>query len=200
MRIITGKFKGKALFSPPKNIALRPTSDKVKEAIFDTIRDAVKDSFFLDLFAGSGAVGLEALSEGAKFIVFIDKNGVAIQTLKKNVYLLSAQNDVSIMKRDVLATLKNYQKIEEKITEKFNIIFLDPPFPSLLAGKVVEMLSNFPLLKNDSIVIAEHGTREKLPQEIVGKNTLEKIKEKKYGKIAVTYYKVLIRESNNTKK
>lgn len=200
MRIITGKFKGKALFSPPKNITLRPTSDKVKEAVFDTIRDAVKDSFFLDLFAGSGAMGLEALSEGAKFVAFIDKNGVAIQTLKKNVYLLSAQNNVSIMKRDVLATLKNYQKIEEKITEKFDIIFLDPPFPSLLAGKVVKMLSNFPLLKNDSIVIAEHSTSEKLPQEIVGKNILEKIKEKKYGKIAVTYYKVLVQESNSTEK
>ncbi len=200
MRIITGKFKGKALFSPPKNITLRPTSDKVKEAVFDTIRDTVKNSFFLDLFAGSGAMGLEALSEGAKFVVFIDKNGVAIQTLKKNVYLLSAQNNVSIMKRDVLVALKNYQKIEEKITEKFDIIFLDPPFPSLLAGKVVEMLSNFPLLKNDSIVIAEHSTSEKLPQEIVGKNTLEKIKEKKYGKIAVTYYKVLVRESDTTEK
>jgi len=200
MRIITGKFKGKVLFSPPKNIALRPTSDKVKEAVFDTIRDAVKNSFFLDLFAGSGAMGLEALSEGAKFVAFIDKNGVAIQTLKKNVYLLSAQNDVSIMKRDVLATLKNYQKIEEKITEKFDIIFLDPPFPSLLAEKVVKMLSNFPLLKNDSIVIAEHSTSEKLPQEIVGKNTLEKIKEKNYGKIAVTYYKVLVKESNTTEK
>jgi len=200
MRIITGKFKGKVLFSPPKNITLRPTSDKVKEAIFDTIRGTVKNSFFLDLFAGSGGVGFEALSEGAKFVVFIDKNGVAIQTLKKNVYLLSAQNDVAIMKRDVLATLKNYQKIEEKITEKFNIIFLDPPFPSLLAGKVVEMLSNFPLLKNDSIIIAEHSTSEKLPQEIVGKNTLKKIKEKKYGKIAVTYYKVLAQESNNAEK
>jgi len=98
------------------------------------------------------------------------------------------------------ATLKNYQKIEEKITEKFNIIFLDSPFPSLLAGKVVEMLSNFPLLKNDSIIIAEHSTSEKLPQEIVGKNTLKKIKEKKYGKIAVTYYKVLAQESNNAEK
>ncbi len=200
MRIITGKFKGKVLFSPPKNVTLRPTSNKVKEAVFDTIRDVVKDSFFLDLFAGSGAMGLEALSEGAKFVVFIDKNGVAIQTLKKNVYLLSAQTNVSIMKRDVLVALKNYQKIEEKITEKFNVIFLDPPFPSLLTGKVVEMLSTFPLLKNDSIVIAEHSTSEKLPPEIVGKNTLEKIKEKKYGKIAVTYYKVSVRESNSTKK
>jgi len=190
MRIITGKFKGKILFSPPKNITLRPTSDKVRESIFDAIRDRMKDSVFLDLFAGSGAIGFEALSEGAKFVLFIDKGNISIRTLKKNVSLLSAQKNVSVIKREVLLAIKNYKKIEKRVSAKFDIVFLDPPFSSFLAKKVVKVLADFPLLKDKSIVIAEHSLEEKLPDETQGECLLKKFKERKYGKTVVTYYKV----------
>ncbi len=190
MRIITGKFRGKLLFSPPKNALLRPTSDRVRESIFNTIRDKIKDSIFLDLFAGSGAVGFEALSEGAKFVMFIDKGSLSIQTLKKNVSLLDAERNISIMKRDVLSAVKNYRRIEERIPGKFNIAFLDPPYASLLAEKVTKTLAYFPLLHENSMIIAEHSSAELLPAEIQGENLLKKFKEKKYGEAVVTYYKL----------
>ncbi len=188
MRIITGKFRGKVLFSPPKNALLRPTSDKVRESIFNTIRDKVKNSIFLDLFAGSGAMGFEALSEGAKFVLFVDKESISIQTLKKNVSLLDVKKNVSIMKKDVLSAIKNYKKIEKRVQGKFDIVFLDPPYASLLSEKVIKALAYFPLLNENSIIIAEHSPEEILTDEIKGEHLFRKFKEKKYGKAVVTYY------------
>jgi 16S rRNA (guanine966-N2)-methyltransferase len=190
MRIVTGKFKGKEILSPPTGIELRPTSDKVREALFDRIRPFLKDAYFLDLYSGSGAVGIEALSEGAKFVAFVEKSPFSLRTLKKNLALFNLKKYVTIIKKDVLLLLKNPQKILDRVDRPFDFVFLDPPFPEKIAGQTVSLLSNFPLLREGTWVIAEHWKVEVLKDTYQGRFLLKKIKERRYGKVVLTYYEV----------
>jgi len=190
MRIVTGKFKGKEILSPPTGIELRPTSDKVREALFDRIRPSLKGAHFLDLYAGSGAVGIEALSEGAEFIAFVEKDPLSLRTLKKNLAIFGVKKFVTVIKKDVLLLLKNPQKILERAERPFDFVFLDPPFPKKIAGRTVELLADFPLLKEGSWVIAEHWRVENLKETYQGKWMLKKTKERRYGKVVLTYYEV----------
>ena len=190
MRIVTGKFKGKEILSPPTGIELRPTSDKVREALFDRIRPSLKGAHFLDLYAGSGAVGIEALSEGAEFIAFVEKDPLSLRTLKKNLAIFGVKKFVTVIKKDVLLLLKNPQKILERAERPFDFVFLDPPFPKKIAGRTVELLADFPLLKEGSWVIAEHWRVENLKDTYQGKWMLKKTKERRYGKVVLTYYEV----------
>jgi 16S rRNA (guanine966-N2)-methyltransferase len=187
MRIVTGKLKGREIISPPKGIELRPTSDRVREAIFDVIRTEIEDVIFLDLFAGSGAMGIEALSEGASFALFIDKNSLAIKTIKHNIERLQLENQTFIIKDDAVHFL-NEPTLPQGFNKKFHIVFLDPPYASKLAAVIVQKLTNFPLLHDKAIVIAEHSLGEKLEDAYTGGFTLKRFKEKEYGNIAVSYY------------
>jgi len=189
MRIVTGKFKGREIISPPKSIELRPTSDRVREAIFDVVRFNIADSVFLDLFAGSGAIGIEAISEGARFSVFVEKNPVALRVIKQNIKSLGIENQTLVIKQDVLNFIKSPFSFES-FKEKFDFVFLDPPYASKLAGQTMQVLVNFSLLKTDSIIIAEHSGSEALHDDLKGANSLKKFREKKYGKIAVSYYSI----------
>jgi len=110
MRVVAGKYKGMQIISPPKNIKLRPTSDMVREAIFDVIRFDLIDTVFVDLFAGSGAVGIEAISEGARFVYFVESNKVAMETIKENVRRFNIQNQCKLFEIDVLNFLKHFLK------------------------------------------------------------------------------------------
>ena len=188
MRIVTGKFKGKEILSPPSGIELRPTSDKVREALFDRIRPFLKGAHFLDLYSGSGAVGIEALSEGAEFIAFVEKNPLSLRTLKKNLAIFGVKKFVTVIKKDVLLLLKNPQKVLERAEKPFDFVFLDPPFPEKIAGKTVELLADFPLLKEGTWVIAEHWRVENLKDTYQGRWILKRIKERRYGKVVLTYY------------
>jgi 16S rRNA (guanine966-N2)-methyltransferase len=189
MRIVTGKFKGREIISPPKNIELRPTSDRVREAIFDVVRFKISDSIFLDLFAGSGAMGIEAISEGARFAVFVEKNSVALRVIKQNIKMLGIENQALIIKQDVLNFIKSPFSFES-FKEKFDFVFLDPPYASKLAGQTMQTLVNFPFLKSDSIIIAEHAEEEILPDDLKGVNSFKRFREKKYGNIVVSYYSI----------
>jgi len=189
MRIVTGKFKGREIIPPPKSIELRPTSDRVREAIFDVVRFNIANSVFLDLFAGSGAIGIEAISEGAKFSVFVEKNPVALRVIKKNVKMLGIENQALIIKQDVLNFIKRPFSFES-FKEKFDFVFLDPPYASKLAGQTMQALLNFSFLKSDSIIIAEHSEVEILLDDLKGTNSFKKFREKKYGNIAVSYYSI----------
>jgi 16S rRNA (guanine966-N2)-methyltransferase len=189
MRIVTGKFKGREIISPPKSIELRPTSDRVREAIFDVVRFNIADSVFLDLFAGSGAMGIEAISEGAKFSVFVEKNPVALRVIRQNIKVLGIENQTLIIKQDALNFIKSPFSLQS-FKEKFDFVFLDPPYASKLAGQTMQTLVNFPLLKSDSIIIAEHSDGETLPEDLKGTNFFKKFREKKYGNIVVSYYSI----------
>lgn len=149
MRIIAGKFRGKKLSEFNLN-NIRPTSDIVKEAIFNTLQNEIYNSEFLDLFGGTGSVGLEAVSRGAKNVVICDSNINSINLIKKNNALLNN-----------LATVLHlsYDKAIIKLSQEgycFDIIFLDPPYNSDFGIKAIELIYKHNLLKPDGLIVFEH--------------------------------------------
>ncbi len=188
MRIVSGKFKGQEIFSPPKSIELRPTSDRVREAVFDVLRFDIVGATFLDLFAGSGAVGIEAISEGASFAVFVEKNPVAIRTINANIKKFGIEDATLIIKDDVLRLLTKQKMPETFGNVKFNMIFLDPPYASKLATQALLALTEFDALEEQAIIVAEHEKKEALRDEYSGHFLLKRFKEKIYGKIVVSYF------------
>ena len=172
MRVISGKYKGKQLQGFDIE-GTRPTMDHVKESLFGIIQNKVKDSICLDLFAGSGSLGIEALSNGAKKCYFIDKHKEISEILKNN--LKGIENSI-ILKKDYASAL-----IELK-GKKFDIIFLDPPYQYNLITPAIELIIKNDLLNDDGIIVCEYET------EII-KTDLELIKEKKYGSKMIRIYK-----------
>ena len=172
MRGISGKYKGKQLQCYDIE-GTRPTMDRVKESLFGIIQNKVKDSICLDLFAGSGSLGIEALSNGAKKCYFIDKHKEISEILKNN--LKGIENSI-ILKKDYASAL-----IELK-GQKFDIIFLDPPYQYNLITPAIELIIKNDLLNDDGIIVCEYET------EII-KTDLELIKEKKYGSKMIRIYK-----------
>jgi 16S rRNA (guanine966-N2)-methyltransferase len=156
MRIITGKHKGRHLFSPTRSF-IRPTADMVKEAIFNIFPHIWTGAKILDLYAGTGNLGIEASSRGAKLAVFMDKSRIAIQTIRKNLLTLDIETQTVIYKRDVL-------KGFGFLTETFQIIFMDPPYEKGYVEKTLRLIIAKPgLLTKGGLVIIEHSPREKFP-------------------------------------
>lgn len=177
MRIIAGDYKGRRLYSPLDD-DIRPTTDKVKEAIFSIIQEYIDEAICIDLFAGSGNLGLEALSRGAKYCYFCDASRKSLELVKKNIQYCKAENKSEIIAGDYTKTLC-------KINRKADIIFLDPPYKNGLMQGCFEKIRENDVLSEDGIIIAEHGHYEELPDELFG---YEKIKEKKYGSIVISIY------------
>lgn len=170
MKIISGIYKGRNLTG--FNIdGTRPTQDRVKESVFSSIQAYIPDAVVLDLFAGSGNLGLEALSNGSKFAYLNDFNKKAVSAIKKNIELLKVEN-AKVLELDYKKAL-NYFK-ENNIT--FDVVFLDPPYKDKIIEETVTYLLDNNLLNDDAIIICEyeHDFNDKFDR-------LEIIKEKKYG-------------------
>lgn len=165
MRVISGKYKGRKLngFSID---GTRPTMDRVKESMFALIQNKLKEAICLDLFAGSGSLGIEALSNGAKKCYFIDNNQIAIDTIIKNTIDI---DNKEILKQDCFIALEEF-----KNKVKFDIVFLDPPYHDHLINQVLFKLKENKLLNTNGIVVCE------LEEDNI-KTDLKLIKEKKYG-------------------
>lgn len=172
MRIISGKYKGKKLNG--FNIeGTRPTMDRVKESLFGMIQTYIPDSIVLDLFAGSGALGLEAVSNGAKECYLIDNNIEAIKTIKENSQNFEEQLNIIHI---------DYKKFLKTTNKKFDIIFLDPPYKEKQLDTSLRIIEERGLLNENGIVICEYEIGE--PH-----TTLELIKEKSYGPKKIKIYK-----------
>lgn len=151
MRVITGKFRGKRLLSPEGN-AVRPTTDRVKETMFNILasKGYASDITVLDLFAGSGALGIEALSRGANECVFVDRDRRSAELVKKNLKVIGVNSEVYNTDYSIaLPRLKG---------RKFDLVILDPPYDSNVEKKVCDMLVEYDLLYDDSIIMIEHAT------------------------------------------
>lgn len=171
MKIISGKYKGRVLEG--FDIAgTRPTMDRVKESLFAMIQSYLEDATVLDLFAGSGNLGIEALSEGAQEIYLVDKNKKACQVIKRNVNKIGIEVS-DIFCGDYKSALKKYQ--EQSI--KFDIIFLDPPYQTDLVKKSIEIIEKYELLSKNGIIVAESDTLDK----IIFSDKIEIVKSRKYG-------------------
>lgn len=177
MRIISGRFKGR-LIKIPKGI--RPTQDKVRKALFDILGD-LEGSSLLELFAGSGAVGLEAVSQGASKVVFVEKDPLCIKVLKRNLtYLLPGT--YYLLPLDVFKAIKKLAK--EK--EEFDIIFLDPPYYQGRAKKTLKMLANYDILAPNGFMVIQHFKKDILPNHI-GK--LKVSRQARYGDTLLSFYR-----------
>lgn len=179
MKIISGKYKGRVLEG--FDIAgTRPTMDRVKESVFAMIQTWLEDAIVLDLFAGSGNLGIEALSEGAQEIYLVDKNKKACQVIKRNINKIGIEAS-DIFCGDYKSALEKYQ--EQSI--KFDIIFLDPPYQTDLVKKSMEVIEKYELLSKNGIIVAESNTLDK----IIYSDKLEIVKSKKYGDKVVAILK-----------
>ncbi|MDI3534535.1 MAG: rRNA (guanine966-N2)-methyltransferase [Thermosediminibacterales bacterium] len=180
MRIIAGKARGR-LIKSPKGMFVRPTSDKVKESLFNIIAPYIIDCVFLDLFAGSGSIGIEAISRGATKTVFVEKSGYCIKVLKENLNCLGFLDRAQVIKKDVELAIKELSKINMD----FDIVFMDPPYKKNIVPRMLEKLSNYKLVKQNGIVVAEHSLDTILPETL---GDLKKIRYKKYGKTVLTFF------------
>ncbi|MDO5556413.1 MAG: 16S rRNA (guanine(966)-N(2))-methyltransferase RsmD [Clostridia bacterium] len=181
MRVISGTAKGKKLNSL-QGFETRPTLDRVKESIFNVIQFSLNNSIILDLFAGSGALGIEALSRGAKEAVFCDNSNKATQIIKKNLEETRLIEKAKIINKNYIQALKQLKE-ENK---RFDIIFLDPPYKSDYIIKSIKYILEYNLLKQDGIIIVETNEKNKI-KEIEENKELIVYDTRKYG-IAVIIF------------
>lgn len=176
MKIISGKYKGKII----KGFAIdgtRPTMDRVKESLFAMIQDYVKGSIVLDLFAGSGNLGLEALSNGAIKAIFVDKNHICTNTIRAAIKEMNVAEETLILNRDYQEAIKFLENSNIKV----NIVFLDPPYHENILNKSLELLAKSNILKEKSLIVAEYESEDPICN-------LEVIKERKYGSKKIRIY------------
>ncbi|QQR79592.1 MAG: 16S rRNA (guanine(966)-N(2))-methyltransferase RsmD [Deltaproteobacteria bacterium] len=180
MRIISGSAKGRTLFGPKTN-KIRPALDKVKQAVYNILYD-VTDLKVLDLFAGTGSVGLEAISRGAQQCVFVDDGKESLDIVHKNIELCRFQNQSVVLKR----------KIPDKIDDvfknfgPFDLIFVDPPYDQNLVVPSLKKIAREKPLKENGLIIVEHSPREVIC-DIEG---LIKVDERKYGQTVISILKI----------
>jgi len=172
--VITGGiFKGRKLFVP-NNVKVRPTMSSVREAIFDSIGGRIINSAFLDLYAGFGTVGIEALSRGAGRVTFVDKNRVCVNTIRKNLETLDCLDRAEIYQMTVESFIKG-------IDTKYDFIFLDPPY-RLDCSDIIREILDKEILANSGIIIWETSVRSN-----INKESLNIVREKRYGESLVLY-------------
>lgn len=191
MRVVSGICKGRPLKAVP-GTSTRPTTDKVKEAIFNMIGPYFDGGIALDLFAGSGALGLEALSRGLDRAIFIDRDMKAIQTIRDNIHECQFEEKAEVFRNDAARALKALMKREVA----FDFIFLDPPYKKQQLANIMEKIEKHGLLKGEGMIVCEHSQEVELPYSI---GRLTKQKHERYGITAVSiYYSVGTREKGES--
>ncbi len=183
MRIITGKARGLKLVTP-KNYLVRPTADRVKEALFNIIQSRIPGSTVLDAFAGTGNLGLEAWSRGAEQIVYFDKSRESLKLVRANVEKAQAGEAVTLIHTDAV----NGLAMMAQQGKRFDVVFSDPPYDKGLNQKVVEALSKWPVLKPGGLLVLEHSLAEE-PAQYLPEGT--DFRQEKYGdtKISLIVWK-----------
>lgn len=177
MRVITGIAKGKRL-KTLEGLDTRPTTDRVKEGIFNIIQFDLPASKVLDLFAGSGQIGIEALSRGASYCVFNDQNRQAQQIIKDNLINTGLYKSSRVISMDAKAYLNSTK-------EEFDIVFLDPPYNKGILQEILPIVAK--KMTDRGIIICEHEKNEELPEKILD---FDLKKQYKYGKIMISVYKL----------
>ena len=182
MRIIAGKARATKLYTL-EGMETRPTLDRVKESLFNIIQAEITDSIFLDLFSGSGAIGLEAASRGAKKVILCEKNSKAITIIKKNIEKTHLKDKVDLYEGDytncILSNLK----------QKPDIIYIDPPYKTDYAIKAIKLLQEKQLIKLTTIVIIETDREKETLLELEKIQGIETEKVKKYGRASLIFLK-----------
>lgn len=181
MRIVAGEFRGRKLHAP-KGRNIRPTGDRVREAIFNIIMPYLPDARVLDLFSGTGALGLEALSRGAAQAVFVDENIEAIRLILENIKICGVKDRAEVIHGPVDRVIRRLARQDQTIT-RFQVAFLDPPYGKGYVESTINSLSH--LTSDEALVVAEHHAKDSLPLQL-GEWALTR--ERKYGDTKVSFY------------
>jgi len=176
MRVIAGKYRGRPL-KGPKHAGVRPTADRVKESLFNIIGAGIQGAAFLDLFAGTGGIGIEAISRGAANVVFADQNSLSVKLIYQNLTIMQPGEQVRVLH------FSFDRAIDQLVKENahFDLVFLDPPFEGGILIEAIEKIIENNLLKENGAIIAEHP--RKLLLNILG---LEG-ETRNYGDISLTF-------------
>jgi 16S rRNA (guanine(966)-N(2))-methyltransferase RsmD len=178
MRVITGKARGVAL-KTPDGMQTRPTTDRVKEALFSIIQFDIPGAKVLDLFGGTGQLGIEALSRGAKSAVFVDEREDACKLIKENLRRTRLEADAKVVRADYLAYLS-------RCVEKFDIILLDPPYAEVFLENSLNRITEIDILQSGGIIVTERPLGKDLSCDFSG---YTRSKDYKYGKTLLTLYR-----------
>jgi len=190
LRIIGGKARGRRLQTPSKSSAghpwqgIRPTADRAREALFSIIALEVEKATVLDLYAGTGALGLEALSRSAELAVFVDNSPQAIQIIKKNIDLCGFSDRALVLKRDLSKGLSFLRKQLPGII--FSLVFIDPPYRQGLSEGMLQELAEADILTPEALVIIEEDARTQLPPEMAGQFLVD---QRRYGETGFWFYR-----------
>ncbi len=179
MRVIGGEFKGRKLLAPSGG-KIRPTSDRVREAIFDILGPTWTFQRALDLFAGTGSLGIEALSRGAEEAVFVEQGKGALTVLRGNLKALGLKSRSWVIS---LAVKRGIMILGEK-GEVFDLIFMDPPYGKALVRETLEEIARGGILASAGIIVAEHSSKD----EIIPPPALELFRQRRYGDTAVSFF------------
>lgn len=188
VRISSGSLKGrkvatsKKIFISTDKDELRPTSSKVREAIFNILQTEIDHALFLDLYAGTGAVGLEALSRGAEKVFFVEKSPVRAKAVMDYIHKLDLDEKASVYQEEAEAFLKRAMRTGLK----FDIIFADPPYMSGEIDKVLPNLGECNILKDEGCILVEHSSKTAFPENI---QNLKLVKKYRYGDTMITLYR-----------
>jgi len=179
MRVIAGKYKRRQLIASD-DLSIRPLMDRVKEYIFNVVQDWVPEGNILDVFAGSGSFGIEALSRGASSVTFVDVNPKAIAAIERNMKHLKVDETWRIAKQDALEFLS-------RNTQRYDLVFCDPPYDMGSFDTFLETLGTYPLLEDDGMLIIEHYSKNQLPPSF---GNYELYRDKKFGKTLISMYRM----------
>lgn len=180
MRVIAGKAKGIQL-NTPKGMLTRPTTDRVKEALFSIIQFELPGARVLDLFGGTGQLGIEALSRGASNAVFVDSRREACQLIRSNLKKTHLEDQATVVQSD-------YMEYLNRSTGLFQIVLLDPPYAEVFLENAIKKITEIDILQSGGIIVAERPFGKELPWEFEG---FTRSRDYKYGKIILTLYRKL---------
>ena len=182
MRVVGGEYRGRIL-KMPRGVKTRPTQDRVREAIFNIIALALPASKVLDLYAGSGAFGIEAISRGAGSATFVENNAICVKVIKENLSIIDRKNRVGgVIKKDAAKAIESFRRARLK----FDIVFLDPPYYRDMAKNSLIKIGACDILSRRGFAIAEHFAKDVLPDNIWN---LSLFKRKKYGDTIISFYR-----------
>ena len=177
MRVISGIARGTKLDSR-ESISTRPTLDRIKENMFNLIQDKVRDSVVLDLFAGSGQLGIEALSRGADRAYFCDIDKEDIVFLKKNIAKTRLTEKSIVLNAD-------FKKVLKTVNERFDLIFIDPPYKSNFVEESLELIFENAILNTDGLIVIETDETQKIQELLDSKSYINILKTKNYGRVSL---------------
>lgn len=178
MRVVSGLAKG-VILKTPDGLTTRPTADRVKEAMFSIIQFDLPGASVLDLFGGTGQLGIEALSRGAKSAVFVDAQNSACSLIRENLKRTKLESQARVVNSDYMAYLKGCY-------EKYDIILLDPPYKEVFLDNALKMISEIDILQTNGIIVAERPLEKELPWQYPG---FSRSKDYKYGKTLLTVFR-----------